>query len=81
MRLEKISNGVSGMDQILGGGLLKAGVYLVQGVAGAGKTVLANHIAFNRVAAGVKMAYVTLLAESHARMMQHMELIFFTRKA
>ena len=66
-----------GLDQILGGGLLKAGVYLVQGAAGTGKTILANQIAFNRIAAGEKVAYVTLLAESHARMMQHLELFSF----
>ena len=81
MRLEKLSTGVSGLDQILGGGLLKAGVYLIQGIAGAGKTVLANQIAFNRVAAGGKVAYVTLLAESHARMMQHMELFSFYKES
>ncbi|MEP6657849.1 MAG: ATPase domain-containing protein [Betaproteobacteria bacterium] len=72
--------GVPGLDQIVGGGLLKGGVYLVQGVAGAGKTVLANQIAFNRVAAGGKVSYVTLLAESHARMMQHMELFSFYKE-
>ena len=77
MRLERITTGVPGLDQILGGGLLKAGVYLVQGAAGAGKTILANQIAFSRIAAGEKVAYVTLLAESHARMMQHMELFSF----
>ena len=80
MRLQKTSSGISALDQILGGGLLKGGVYIVQGTAGAGKTILANQIAFGRVAAGGKVAYVTLLAESHARMMQHMELFSFYRE-
>ena len=77
MRLEKISTGIAGLDLILGGGLLQAGVYILQGAAGAGKTILANQIAFNRVATGGKVAYVTLLAEDHARMIQHMELFSF----
>ena len=77
MRLEKISSGIPALDQILGGGLLKGGVYIVQGAAGTGKTILANQIAFGRVAAGDKVAYITLLAESHARMIQHLELFSF----
>ena len=77
MRLEKTSTGIQTLDQIIGGGLLKGGVYIVQGAAGTGKTILANQIAFNHVAAGGRVAYVTLLAESHARMIQHMELFSF----
>ena len=77
MRLETTSTGIQALDQIIGGGLLKGGVYIVQGSAGTGKTILANQIAFNHVAAGGRVAYVTLLAESHARMIQHMELFSF----
>ncbi len=77
MRLEKTSTGIRTLDQLIGGGLLKGGVYIVQGAAGTGKTILANQIAFNHVAAGGRVAYVTLLAESHARMIQHMELFSF----
>jgi circadian clock protein KaiC len=77
VRLETLSTGIQTLDQIVGGGLLKGGVYIVQGAAGTGKTILANQIAFNHVAAGGRVAYVTLLAESHARMIQHMELFSF----
>ena len=77
VRLERSSTGIRTLDQIIGGGLLKGGVYIVQGAAGTGKTILANQIAFNHVAAGGRVAYVTLLAESHARMIQHMELFSF----
>jgi len=34
--------------QLLHGGLLKAGVYMVQGRPGAGKTVLTNQVAFHQ---------------------------------
>jgi circadian clock protein KaiC len=77
VRLKKIPTGVSGLDQIIDGGLLQGGVYLVQGEPGTGKTILGNQICFNRVAAGKRVTYVTLLAESHARMIQHMECFSF----
>ena len=80
MKLQAISTGISTFDQILGGGLLEGGVYIVQGAAGSGKTILANQIAFNAVARGGTVAYVTLLAEEHARMMQHMETFSFFRE-
>ena len=80
--LEQLPTGIEGLDQILRGGLLRGGVYIVQGTPGAGKTILANEICFRRVAAGEKAVYVTLLAESHARMLQHLRpLSFFDESA
>src|SRR6202161_3410908 len=38
--LEKTPTGISGLDQITGGGLARGGVTLVAGSAGAGKTLL-----------------------------------------
>ena len=70
--LERVSTGIPGLDEVIQGGFLKSGVYILQGVPGAGKTILANQIAHRHVAGGGKVVYVTLLAESHARLMQHM---------
>jgi len=70
---------VPGLDEILGGGLMKAGVYIIQGEPGAGKTILANQVCFHHVAGGGTVAYVTLLSESHARMIQHLEQLSFFR--
>jgi circadian clock protein KaiC len=72
MRLERMPSGVLGLDTILGGGFLKGGLYIVQGTPGTGKTTLANQICFSHVAEGGHALYVTLLAEYHARMMQHL---------
>ncbi|MBL8950707.1 MAG: AAA family ATPase, partial [Myxococcaceae bacterium] len=58
-----------GLDTILRGGLLRGGVYIVQGEPGAGKTVLTNQIAFHHVRQGGRVLYTTLLAESHERLM------------
>ena len=70
--LDRLPSGVAGLDTILGGGFFKSGVYIVQGLPGCGKTIFANQMCFSHVAAGGSAVYVTLLAESHARMLQHL---------
>jgi circadian clock protein KaiC len=71
--LPRISTGVPGLDEVTGGGFLKSGVYIFQGVPGAGKTILANQIGHSHARADGQVVYVTLLAESHARLLQHMQ--------
>jgi len=78
---ERVSSGVPGLDAVLRGGFLKAGIFLIQGSPGAGKTVLANQICFHHAAEGGRALYVTLLAESHSRMLLHIgQLRFFDAK-
>ena len=69
--------GIPGLDQILDGGLLPAGVYVVQGPPGAGKTILANQACFHHAATGGQAVYITLLAESHSRMFTHLQRLAF----
>jgi circadian clock protein KaiC len=69
---QRVSTGVFGLDNILDGGLVPGAVYIIQGLPGAGKTILSNQFCFHRVAQGEKVLYVTLLAESHSRLMQHL---------
>ena len=76
-KLARFSSGVRGLDRILGGGLFDGGVYIVEGVPGAGKTILANQICFHQVKGGRRAIYVTLLAESHARLLQHLQNLSF----
>jgi circadian clock protein KaiC len=68
----RVATGIPGLDPVLQGGLLKGGVYIVQGPPGAGKTILGNQICFNLARSGGSAVYVTLLAESHTRMLAHM---------
>src|ERR1700709_1519848 len=75
--LERLSSGVTGLDIILGGGFLAGGLYIIQGQPGTGKTTFGNQICFNHVAGGGQALYVTLLAEYHARMMQHLSIMSF----
>jgi circadian clock protein KaiC len=80
--LERLSSGIPGLDVVLGGGFFRSGVYIVQGLPGSGKTILANQLCYRHVAAGGRAVYVTLLAESHARMLQHIRgMSFFDESA
>lgn len=69
--LSKLQTGVPGLDTVLGGGLPKGGLYLIQGLAGSGKTTLACQIGFNHAKRGDKVLVLTLLGESHAKMINH----------
>jgi circadian clock protein KaiC len=80
--LERFPTGIEGLDIITRGGLIAAGVYIIQGVPGSGKTILANEICYRHVGAGGRAVYVTLLAESHSRMLQHLRsMAFFDESA
>src|SRR5215472_164744 len=56
-------------------------IYVVPGEPGTGKTIFGNQFCFNHVAAGHRAVYVTLLAETHDRMMQHMQTMSFFEPA
>ncbi|HEX5515558.1 MAG TPA: RAD55 family ATPase, partial [Gammaproteobacteria bacterium] len=74
----RLRTGVPGLDTILDGGLIPGSVYIIQGSPGAGKTILANQICFHHAHTGSKALYVTLLAESHDRLLAHLsQLTFF----
>ncbi|ANB75202.1 ATPase domain-containing protein [Paraburkholderia phytofirmans] len=77
-----METGVPGLDEILGGGLVSGGVYLLEGMAGAGKTILSSQIGFHRVSQGEKVLYMTLIAESHDKLLAHLKgLSFFDETA
>lgn len=78
--LPRLVTGISGLDSILGGGLIEGASYIIQGEPGAGKTIFSNQVAFAAVATGRKVLYVTLLAETHERLFQALgTLSFFDR--
>src|SRR5260370_7150565 len=77
MPLQRISSNVPGLDAVLKGGFFRGGIYMLVGNPGAGKTILANQFAFNHVAAGGRTLYVTLLAESHARLFSSLDQMKF----
>jgi circadian clock protein KaiC len=75
--LPRFTSGIPGFDQVLNGGFFSGSVYIVEGTPGAGKTILANQICFHRAKHGQRVLYVTLLAESHARLLQHLQDLSF----
>ena len=79
--MKRLPTLVEGLDEILNGGLFEGGVYIFEGPPGVGKTTLANQIAYTLARRETRTLYVTMLAESHARMLQHMEQqIFFDQQ-
>ena len=81
-RFERIPTGIQGFDTLLKGGFLKGGVYLVMGSPGAGKTIIANQLAFKHAEAKGRALYVTLLAETQSRMFGNLSsLEFFNEDA
>ncbi|KFI06934.1 ATPase domain-containing protein [Massilia sp. BSC265] len=56
----RISTGIAGLDDILGGGLTPQRVYLVEGSPGAGKTTLGLQFLLDGVARGEAGLYITL---------------------
>lgn len=71
--LRRLPTLVSGLDTVLGGGLLVGDTYLIAGKPGTGKTTLGNQLAFAHAAAGSPVLFATLLTESHDRMLAHLE--------
>ena len=57
---ELVPTGIEGLDDVLGGGLQRRRLYLVEGVPGSGKTTLALQFLLTAVARGENVLYVTL---------------------
>ena len=77
------STGIGGLDDILGGGLARRRLFLVEGVPGSGKTTLALQYLRAGVEAGETVLYVTLseteeelhaVAESHGWQLKGIEI-------
>ena len=76
---DRIESGIPRLDSILKGGFFRGGIYTLYGPPGAGKTIVANQLCFNHIArTGGRCVYLTVLAESHAKMLRHLSgLTFF----
>lgn len=60
MSKDFISTGIPGLDTILGGGLTKERLYLLEGDPGAGKTTMALQFLIEGAKRGEKVLYITL---------------------
>jgi circadian clock protein KaiC len=71
--IEKMPTQVPGLDEVLEGGIPLSSTILVAGPPGAGKTVLANQIAFRNARPDCPVLYVTTASEPLARMLRFMQ--------
>jgi circadian clock protein KaiC len=77
----RIPTGIPGLDRLLGGGLHRGGIYVVSGHPGAGKTTFGNQVSFRFAADAGRASYVTLLSETHARMLFQVQGMSFYQAA
>jgi circadian clock protein KaiC len=68
-----LQSGVPGLDTVLGGGLPEYSFNLIAGGPGAGKTTLAQQIAFSRATADAPSLYFTVLGEPPLKMLRHVQ--------
>src|SRR3954471_1016392 len=80
----KVATGISGLDDILGGGLPPRRLYLIQGQPGSGKTTLALQFLLEGARTGEKVLYISLsetreeveeVARSHAWSLDGVEIV------
>lgn len=80
----KVVTGISGLDDVLGGGLPQRRIYLLQGAPGSGKTTLALQFLLTGAAAGEKVLYISLsetrdeveeVARSHGWCLDRLEIV------
>src|SRR5690242_7487317 len=58
--INKAETGVSGLDEVLGGGFSRGNLFLIEGKPGTGKTTFALQFLLEGAARGEKSLYVTL---------------------
>ncbi|MDP9381237.1 MAG: AAA family ATPase [Chloroflexota bacterium] len=73
MPLERITTGVPGLDQAMSGGIPKGSTVLVAGPPGAGKTILANQIAYHRASQGERVLILTTSSEGVTKLLTSLE--------
>jgi circadian clock protein KaiC len=72
-----LPTGVENLDQILGGGIARGAIVMIVGVPGTGKSILSLQIAFQRIAAGEKVLYLTSYSETHEKLVRHTQQLDF----
>lgn len=80
--LERIESGIPRLDAILKGGFIRGRTYNLIGPPGSGKTILGNQFCFNHIARSEgRCVYLSLLVESHAKMLGHLASLEFFDEA
>lgn len=77
VHIQRLSTGVPGLDEALGGGLPEYSFNLIAGAPGTGKTTLAHQIIFANAADGRPALYFTVLGEPALKMMRYQQQMSF----
>ena len=77
--LKTLSTGVPGLDEVLGGGLPEFSLNVLAGGPGAGKTTLAQQIAFANATPARPALYFTVLGEPSVKMLRYQQQFAFFR--
>ena len=75
--IRRLSTGVPGLDQVLGGGLPEFSFNLIAGAPGAGKTTLAQQITFALSTAERPALYFTIVGEPPLKMLRYQQQFSF----
>ncbi|WP_437723308.1 RAD55 family ATPase [Sorangium sp. So ce861] len=72
--IPRLETGIPRLDYILKGGFLRNGTYALMGPPGSGKTIFGNQLCFEHIrrSPSARCVYVTLLVESHSKMIRHL---------
>lgn len=77
--INRLTTGVPGLDEVLGGGLPEYSFNLIAGEPGCGKTTLAHQIMFAQASPERPALYFTVLGESALKMMRYQQQFDFFR--
>lgn len=76
--VQRRKTNIYGLDTLLGEGFVENNLTLIEGPSGSGKTILANQISFEYARQGLPVLYITLMAESHGKLLRQIrEFTFF----
>lgn len=77
VKIHKLTTGVRGLDEILGGGIPEFSFNVIAGMPGCGKTTLAHQIVFANASQNKPALYFTVLGEPALKMMRHQQQFSF----
>lgn len=75
-----VKTGITGLDQVLGGGFRGRQSILITGEPGSGKTVLCSQIAFLQAVAGLPTVVATMTSETQAKLIGSLRSFRFFRE-
>jgi circadian clock protein KaiC len=73
VRIRKLSTGVPGLDEVLGGGIPEYSLNLIVGGPGCGKTTLGHQILFANATPEQKAIYFTIIGEPPMKMLRYQQ--------